>query len=46
MCEIRPLPLKLLLYCLVFVKMAGAQNLTSDSLTNSLYKLIPGQALF
>jgi hypothetical protein len=41
MCEIRPLPLKLLLYCLVFVKIAGAQELTSDSLANSLYNSYP-----
>ena len=37
MCEIRPLPLKFLLCCLVCVKMAGAQELTGDSVTNSLY---------
>jgi hypothetical protein len=37
MCENRPLSLKFLLCCLVFVKMAGAQVLTGDSLSNTLY---------
>jgi hypothetical protein len=37
MCENRPLSLKFILCCLVFVKMAGAQVLTGDSLSNTLY---------
>ncbi len=41
MCEIRPLPLKLLLCCLVFVKIAGAQELAGDSLPNTLSNSFP-----
>ena len=46
MCEIRPLPLKFLLCCLVFVKMAGAQELTNDTLTNSLSNSYPVKLYF
>jgi hypothetical protein len=46
MCEIRPLPLKSLLCCLVFVKMAGAQELTNDTLTNSLNNTYPVKLYF
>lgn len=37
MCEIRSLPLKFLLCCLIFVNIAGAQVLTNDTLSNTLY---------
>ena len=46
MCEIRPLVLKFLLCCMVFVKTAGAQELTSDSLINSLYNSYPVKLYF
>ena len=46
MCEIRPLPLNFLLCFLVFVKIAGAQELTSDSLTNSLSNTYPVKLYF
>jgi hypothetical protein len=46
MCEIRPLPLKLLLCFLVFVKIAGAQEPASDSLTNFLYNTYPVKLYF
>jgi len=46
MCEIRRLPLKFLLCFLVFVKIAGAQELTSDSLTNSLSNTYPVKLYF
>jgi hypothetical protein len=46
MCEIRPLSLKFLLCCLVFVKMAGAQELTNDTLTNSLNISYPVKLYF
>jgi hypothetical protein len=46
MCEIRPLPLKFLLCCLVCVKMAEAQELTNDSLTNSLNNSYPVKLYF
>lgn len=46
MCEIRPLSLKFLLFFLVFVKMAGAQELANDSLTNSLYNTYPVKLYF
>jgi hypothetical protein len=46
MCEIRPLPLKFLLCFLVFVKIAGAQELTSDSLTNPFYNTYPVKLYF
>jgi hypothetical protein len=37
MCEKRCLCFKLLLFCMLVVKISGAQELTVDSLTNSLY---------
>lgn len=46
MCVIRRLRLKFLLYCLVCVKMAGAQELTSDSISNSLYNSYPVRLYF
>jgi hypothetical protein len=41
MCEIRRLSVKFLLCFLVFVKMAGAQELAGDSLKNSLFNAYP-----
>ena len=46
MCENRPLFLKFLLCSMFFVKIAGAQELTSDSLTNSLYNSFPVKLYF
>src|SRR3954454_4646455 len=45
MCAYRPLRL-LILLCLVFVKTAGAQELTGDSLTNSLSDVYPVKLYF
>src|SRR5579863_355125 len=41
MCEIRPVLLKFLLCFMLFVKMAGAQDLRSDSLSNQLNNSYP-----
>ena len=46
MCENRPLLLKYLLFCLVFVKTAGAQDLTSDSISSALYNSNPVRLYF
>jgi len=46
MCEIRPLLMKFLLCFMVFVKMAGAQDLTSDSLYNTLNNSYPVRLYF
>jgi hypothetical protein len=46
MCENRPPHLRFLLCCLVFVKIAGAQELTNDSLSNSLYNSYPVKLYF
>jgi hypothetical protein len=46
MCVNRPPHLKFLLCCLVFVKIAGAQELTNDSLSNSLYNAYPVKLYF
>jgi hypothetical protein len=46
MCENRPFLLRYLLCCLVFVKMAGAQDMTSDSLSNTLYNSYPVKLYF
>ena len=46
MCDIRLLRLKFLFYCLVCVKIAGAQELINDSVANALYNSYPVKLYF